>query len=171
MILPLSPGKEQHLYINEITANGTMKKKVLVVDDEYTIRELVDLTLTPDYDIIKANNGHEALEKVKEQPNLIILDIMMPKMDGYEVCSRLKSDKKTKNIPIIMLTAKHTLDDLKEAVRNDADEFITKPFEPEFLKKRVDSYFSPKSKKNIEKKLFQFGKSLHYIKERKDIPS
>ncbi len=148
-----------------------MKKKVLIVDDEYTIRELVDLTLTPDYEIIKANNGKEALEKVKESPNLIILDIMMPKMDGYEVCSKLKSDRKTKNIPIIMLTAKHSIDDLKEALRNDVDEYITKPFEPEFLKKRVDSYFDSGSKKKIEKKLFQFGKSLHYIKERDDIPS
>jgi CheY-like chemotaxis protein len=148
-----------------------MKKKVLIVDDEYTIRELVDLTLDPDYAVIKAVNGDEALEKVKELPDLIILDIMMPKMDGYEVCRRIKADDKTKDIPVIMLTAKHALDDLKEAIRADCDEYITKPFEPELLKKRVDAYLAPDSKKRIERKLFQFGKSLHYIKERKDRPS
>ena len=142
----------------------------MIVDDEYTIRELVDLTLAPDYDVIKAENGHEALEKVHERPDLIILDIMMPKMDGFEVCSKLKGSKQTKDIPIIMLTAKHRIEDLREAIRVDVDEYITKPFEPELLKKRVDAYFSPE-KKSIERKLFQFGKSLHYIKERKDVPS
>jgi DNA-binding response OmpR family regulator len=148
-----------------------MKKKVMVVDDEYTIRELVGLTLAPDYDVIKAANGDEALNKVVSKPDLIILDIMMPKMDGYEVCRRIKSQDKLKSIPIIMLTAKHAFDDLREAIRADCDEYITKPFEPELLKKRVDAYLSDESKKKIERKLFQFGKSLHYIKERRDMPS
>ncbi len=59
-----------------------MKKKILVVDDEYTIRELVDLTLAPEYDVIKAENGKEGLEMIKQNPDLVILDIMMPQMDG-----------------------------------------------------------------------------------------
>lgn len=138
-------------------------KKILVVDDEFTIRELVDLTLSPDYEIIKAENGKEAIELVKEKPDLIILDIMMPKLDGYEVCARLKADKATKDIPIIMLTAKHTLDDLKAAIKVDVDEFITKPFEPELLRKRVNAYFDPDNKG--KGKLFQHGKSIHYTKD------
>jgi len=140
-------------------------KKVLVVDDEFTIRELVELTLSPDFEVIKASNGEEALEKVKEKPDIIILDIMMPKIDGYHVCQKLKSDKATKDIPIIMLTAKHGIEDLKEGIRSDVDEYITKPFEPELLRKRVTEYTSGKVK-DRERKLFQFGKSLHYIKEK-----
>jgi len=141
-----------------------MVKKVLVVDDEFTIRELVELTLTPDYEVIKAEGGKEALE-MAAQADLIVLDIMMPNIDGYEVCHRLKSDPKTKNIPVIMLTAKHSTDDLKSAIQVSVDEYITKPFEPELLKKRVDAYLSGDSTK-IKRKLFQFGKSLHYTKER-----
>ena len=142
-----------------------MPKKILVVDDEYTIRELVELTLEPDYEILKAENGKEALEMIKQKPDLVILDIMMPKMDGYEVCEKLKSDPATRSIPIIMLTAKHSIDDLKKAIGVDVDEYITKPFEPELLKKRIDAYLG-EDKTKIKRKLFQFGKSLHYTKER-----
>lgn len=142
-----------------------MVKKVLVVDDEYTIRELIELTLEPDYEIIKAENGKEAMEMIKKKPDLVILDIMMPKMDGYEVCEKLKSDDATKDIPIIMLTAKHSIDDLKKAISVDVDEYITKPFEPELLKRRIDAYLG-EDKTQIKRKLFQFGKSLHYTKER-----
>jgi len=141
-----------------------MSKKVLVVDDEFTIRELVELTLSPDYEVIKAENGEEALEKAKDT-DLIVLDIMMPNIDGYEVCRKLKSNTDTKDIPVIMLTAKHNTDDLKTAIQADVDEYITKPFEPELLKKRVDAYLSGDATK-IKRKLFQFGKSLHYTKER-----
>jgi DNA-binding response OmpR family regulator len=144
-----------------------MKKKILVVDDEYTIRELVDLTLTPEYDVIKAENGKEGLEMIEENPDLVILDIMMPQMDGYEVCEKLKTDEKTRQIPVIMLTAKHSMEDLKKAVKVDVDEYITKPFEPEFLKKRVDAYLTG-DKKDIKRKLFQYDKSLHYVKEREE---
>jgi len=142
-----------------------MVKKVLVVDDEYTIRELVELTLEPDYEIIKAENGKEAMEMIKEKPDIVILDIMMPKIDGYEVCEKLKSDDATKDIPIIILTAKHSIDDLKKAISVDVDEYITKPFEPELLKRRIDAYLG-EDKTQIKRKLFQFGKSLHYTKER-----
>jgi CheY-like chemotaxis protein len=140
-----------------------MKKKVLIVDDEYTIRELVELSLDPDYAVLKAETGMEALELLAERPDLIILDVMMPQMDGYEVCRRIKADERTKDTPVIMLTAKHGIDDLKEAIRADCDEYITKPFEPELLKKRVDAYFSGEQ---TDRKLFQNGKALHYIKEK-----
>jgi DNA-binding response OmpR family regulator len=139
-------------------------KKVMIVDDEFTIRELVELTLSPEYKVIKAESGEDALDKLKFQPDLIVLDIMMPNMDGYEVCRRIREGEH-KKVPIIMLTAKHTIDDLKEAIKADVDEYITKPFEPHLLKKSVDSYLSPDAPKTT-KKLVQFGKSLHYTKDR-----
>jgi DNA-binding response OmpR family regulator len=142
-----------------------MTKKILVVDDEFTIRELVAMTLEPDYDVIKAENGAQGLDMINEKPDLVILDVMMPKMDGYEVCEKLKSNPETNKIPIIMLTAKHAMEDLKKAIMVDVDEYITKPFEPELLKKRVDGFFN-KDGPEIKRKLFQYGKSLHYTKER-----
>jgi len=150
------------IYLTGISTK--MPKKILVVDDEFTIRELVELVLTPDYEVIKAENGEEALKLVKDKPDLIILDIMMPKIDGYHVCQMVRSDPETKDIPIIMLTAKHGIEDLKEAIRSDVDEYITKPFEPEHLKKRVDEYTS--GHRPTKRRLLQVGKSLHYIKEK-----
>jgi DNA-binding response OmpR family regulator len=139
-----------------------MQKKVLIVDDEFTIRELVALTLEPEYKVLKAVSGDEAIALLSEKPDILILDIMMPKMDGYEVCRKAKSE--IPGIPVIMLTAKHRIDDLKEAIRADCDEYITKPFEPELLKKRVDAYLV--EGKREQRRLFQIGKSLHYIKEK-----
>lgn len=139
-----------------------MKRKLLVVDDDYALRELIDFTLAESYDVLKAENAEQAYALVHgEQPDAIVLDIMMPNIDGYEVCRKLKSDPKTQHIPIIMLTAKHEMDDLKEAIKVGADEYITKPFEPDFLKKRIDGLFE---KTRREEKLFQHGKSLHYIR-------
>ena len=123
----------------------------------------MELTLTPDYEVIKAESGAQALEMVREKPDLIVLDIMMPKMDGYEVCRRLKNNKETSKIPIIMLTAKHAIDDLKDAIKVGVDEYITKPFEPELLRKRIDAYFRLDGSR-MKKRLFQYGKSLHYTK-------
>jgi len=138
-------------------------KKVLVVDDEYTIRELVDFTLGQDYEVMKAETGKQAMDMLTEKPDLLILDIMMPQMDGYEVCKKIKENPQTKHIPVIILTAKHGVDDLKEAIKVEVDEYITKPFEPELLKKRVDEYLSNGQKKT-KSRLFQLGKSMHYIK-------
>lgn len=142
------------------------KKKVLVVDDEYTIRELVEISLEDDYEVWKAENAKQAFELVGMKPDLMILDIMMPDVDGYEVCKQIKSDDLTRHIPIIMLTAKHAPDDLNEAIRCNVDEFMTKPFEPDFLKRRVDFYLLDDSGKKTEGKLLQSGKSIHYVKER-----
>ncbi len=138
-----------------------MKKKILVVDDEYTIRELVELSLDEDYEIYKAQDGQEALEKAELIPDLIILDVMMPNIDGYEVCEKIKTSEKTKHIPVIMLTVKHTPEDLEKAIACNVDEFITKPFEPGLLKKRVDSYFTGEKQKS---KLMQVDRSIHYVK-------
>lgn len=148
-------------------------KKVMIVDDEFTIRELVEMTLDSDYEVIKAENGLDALQKIDgNMPDLIILDIMMPQMDGFEVCKKLKSDEKTKHIPIIMLTAKHELEDVKRAIKTDVDEYVTKPFEPELLRRRVEENFKAReNNEEIKRKLFKYGKSLHYIKGRRPRPN
>jgi two-component system, OmpR family, response regulator MprA len=138
-------------------------KKVLVVDDEYTIRELVGLSLEPDYEVLKAEDGTKGLELAKTVPDLIIIDIMMPVVDGYEFCRRVRSNDTTKDIPIIMLTAKHQPDDVRKAVSVDVDEYLTKPFEPDMLKRRVDAYLKGGDTK---RRLVQYGKSLHYVKGR-----
>ncbi|MBT4824952.1 response regulator [Candidatus Woesearchaeota archaeon] len=114
-------------------------KKILIVDDQYALRELVELTLESDYEIIKSESGQDALKKIEEKvPDLILLDIMMPSMDGYQLCQILRSMEKTKNIPIIMFSAKHQPEDIKKAKDLGANEYITKPFEPDKLKKKID---------------------------------
>jgi DNA-binding response OmpR family regulator len=142
---------------------GNMKK-VLIVDDEYTIRELVSLSLEPSYEVIKAETSVKGLKvAMQAKPDLIILDIMMPVIDGFEFCRRMKGNKETSDIPIIILSAKHQADDLRKAIILGVDEYITKPFEPEILKDRVDAYLRQPRKK-MKKKLIQYGKSFHYIK-------
>lgn len=106
------------------------KKKILVVDDEREIVNSLCLALEmKDYDTITAFDGHAALEIArKEKPDLIILDIMMPKLNGYQVCRELKKDAATKSIPILMVTAKTQESDYFWGKETGADEYIKKPF-------------------------------------------
>jgi len=108
------------------------KKKVMIVDDEAHIVELVRVCLEDsDYDIIEAYDGEEAVDKTREElPDLILLDIMLPKMDGYEVCKILKGSEDTKSIPIVMLTAKGQEVDKVKGFQAGADAYMTKPFSP-----------------------------------------
>ena len=118
--------------------------KVLVVDDEVYILHILDFILgAENYDVITAMNGEQALEKVREEkPDLIVLDIMMPKLDGYETCRLIKSDPKTKAIPVILLTAKGREVDQKLGREVGASDYITKPFSPSKLIDRVQSILS-----------------------------
>jgi two-component system response regulator VicR len=105
--------------------------KIMVIDDEPDLVEVVKLILESDgYQVVTANGGQEALEKMgKEMPDLVLLDIIMPRMDGWEVFSRIKSDQKTKDIPVIMLTAKdQRIDKLIGLHVVRVDDYITKPF-------------------------------------------
>jgi DNA-binding response OmpR family regulator len=105
-------------------------KKVLIVDDEVDVVEVVTVLLEHEgYQIMKAYDGKEALEKVEEEtPDLIILDIMMPEIDGVEVCRRLRQREELKEIPIVMFSAKLSAIDKKESFDAGADGFISKPF-------------------------------------------
>jgi len=113
-------------------------KKVLVVDDEPAIANLARIKLTNEgFDVTTAYNGEEALEMVAaEPPDVIVLDVMMPGIDGWEVASRLKADPETEHIPILMLTALGVGEESLPGSVN-IDEYYTKPFEPAKLAKIV----------------------------------
>jgi len=115
--------------------------KIIVVDDELDILDFVQLSLEADgFEVITASSGKEALAKIKqESPDLILLDLMMPQMDGYEVMKMLKADKQTRNIPVIMLTALAQADDKVKGLRTGADDYITKPFDLRELTLRVNA--------------------------------
>ena len=121
-----------------------MNKKVLIVDDEPHIRTLLEQTLEEleDYDveIFTAANGKEGLETIQtETPDLVFLDVMMPEMNGYEVCQRVKSDDNLKDIYIIMLTAKGQEFDKEKGLQMGTNMYMTKPFDPdEVLEKAIE---------------------------------
>jgi CheY-like chemotaxis protein len=117
------------------------KKKILVADDEPSVRLTVVRMLEKYYSIIEADNGEEAIEIAEKQnPDLILIDLMMPKMDGYTACSKIKNNTETKGIPVVMLTAiDHELNK-KFASEVGADGYITKPFIQEELLNTVSRF-------------------------------
>ncbi len=117
-------------------------KKILIVDDEQDIVESLKFVLeASDYVCYCAYNGEDGLRLAKEiVPDLMILDVMMPKINGYKISRLLKFDNKYKNIPILMVTARTQEEDKLIGEETGADEYITKPFELDDIVKRVDSY-------------------------------
>lgn len=113
------------------------QKKILIIDDDEVTRDLIAgiLKINTSYGIIMGKNGEDGIRQaVREMPDLIILDIMMPKIDGYQVCKILRADVVTRYIPIIMLSAKSSIDSRIKGLNIGADDYITKPFNhPEFL--------------------------------------
>lgn len=107
-----------------------MQKKILIVEDEESLLKLESILLTTKgYLVQGVSTGLAALEAVNEErPDLILLDVMLPQMDGFEVCQRLKQDPLTRDIPIILLTAKKTPEDLARGEEVGSDHYITKPF-------------------------------------------
>ena len=105
------------------------KKKILIADDETGIRVTLGRLLDNDYVVLEATNGEEAVEIAKGQkPDLILMDLIMPKMDGYAACSQIKADQATKGIPVVILTAVGHELNKKYATEMGADGYITKPF-------------------------------------------
>ena len=121
-----------------------MAYKILVVDDEPTIVRLMEFILARQgHEMIVAVNGEEALQKIKaHQPDLVLLDIMMPRIDGYEVAQKLRADPQTADLPIIMLSAKAQDEDIRRGVEVGVDEYITKPFTPDHLVQVVSQHLS-----------------------------
>jgi two-component system phosphate regulon response regulator PhoB len=114
-------------------------KNILVVDDEENILELVRFNLVKEgYQVACAATGEEALKEARSKPpDLIVLDLMLPGMDGLEVCKTLKKDAKTEHIPIVMLTAKGEESDIVAGLELGADDYVTKPFSPKVLIARI----------------------------------
>jgi len=105
------------------------KKKILIADDETGIRLTLGRILDKDYVVLEATNGEEAVEIAKVQkPDLILMDLIMPKMDGYAACSQIKADEATKGIPVVILTAIGNELNKKFATEMGAEGYITKPF-------------------------------------------
>lgn len=121
------------------------KKTILIADDEPTLLQFLRLALHKSYDLYLAENGREAIEILeKVTPDLIILDIMMPEIDGFTVCEMLKKDKNKKSIPLILLSAKSMEKDIFKGLKLGADLYITKPFDPEYLEKKIAEILSKK---------------------------
>ena len=120
------------------------KKKILVVDDEVDIVKTIQFSLELEgYKVLVSYDGEDALTQArKENPDLILLDIMLPKLDGYKVCRLLKFDEQYKHIPILMMTAKTQEKDKLMGKETGADEYITKPFDMEELMEKVKSYLN-----------------------------
>lgn len=114
-------------------------KKVLVVDDEEFVRQLIQIKLKfCGIETIEAGNGFDAVEKaISEKPDLILLDVMMPRMNGFEACQRLKASPETAHIPIVMLTARGDPSAKERGENAGALEYLTKPFSPQKLAERV----------------------------------
>ena len=114
-------------------------RKILIADDEpYILRSLSFALKKEGFDIIIAYNGEEALEKARQfNPKILFLDVMMPKKNGYEVCNKLKFNPQTKDIYIIILTAKGQILDKEKGLTTGADEYITKPFSPREIVNKV----------------------------------
>jgi DNA-binding response OmpR family regulator len=118
------------------------QKKILVVDDEVDLVETIRFPLEAEgFNVLVAYNGEDALNQARtENPDLILLDIMLPKLDGYKVCRLLKFDERYRNIPIIMLTARVQEKDKIIGLETGANEYITKPFDMDELLEKVKAY-------------------------------
>lgn len=120
--------------------NGENKIKVLAVEDNPDIRQYISDSLGDEFDVVTANNGWEGLKCVAEtNPDIVVSDIMMPELDGLQMCKKLKEDILTSHIPVILLTAKDSIDDKEAGYDSGADSYLTKPFSAKLLRSRINN--------------------------------
>jgi len=122
-----------------------VSKRILVVDDEMYIVNILDFTLAGEgWEVISANNGEDALRTLlKFEPDLVILDVMMPRIDGVEVCRAIKAREESANTPVILLSAKDRDKDREEGLEAGADLYLTKPFSPKKLVQEIRNLMNP----------------------------
>jgi CheY-like chemotaxis protein len=113
--------------------------KILIAEDERDIRDLIAFTLRfAGYEVFAANNGEEAVELApRVNPDLILMDVRMPRMTGYEACKRLKADPDLTDIPVVFLSAKGQENEIQQGLASGAEEYLLKPFAPDQLTARV----------------------------------
>lgn len=129
--------------------HNTSMPILLVVDDNEDFREFMRSLFSKDYQIITANNGEEAYQKVLEQlPDIILCDVMMPVMDGYEFCRKIKEDIRTSHIPVILLTAKSSQENQYSGIEAGADDYISKPFNLEMLTLKISKIIEKQKNKH-----------------------
>lgn len=134
----------------ETSTQSAGKSLILLVDDDPEILALLHDFLEIDYNIIFASNGIEALDKVEsDKPDLVVSDVIMPEMDGIELCDKLRDNFDTSHLPIILLTAKAEIEDRIAGLKAGADSYIPKPFHPEHLKVRIDKLLLSRSNMRI----------------------
>jgi len=141
-----------------------IKKRILLVDDDYDFADAFSMRLhSRDYIVSIARTGKEALEKAKEIPDLVFLDLSLPDMSGYNVCLQLREDKITKRVPIIILTGRDTSQDKVEGLYIGADDYITKPFEIEELFARLEAVL--RRNQPFEERVKDKGQAIKEIKD------
>jgi len=120
------------------------RKKILIVEDEESLLKLESILLTSKgYDVQGVSNGIAALEVIAEEPpDLVLLDIMLPEMDGFEVCRRIKENEQSRHIPVIMLTAKKSREDMARGEDVGADWYITKPFKSAMVIETIQRFLT-----------------------------
>ncbi|ORJ63341.1 two-component system response regulator [Geothermobacter hydrogeniphilus] len=121
-----------------------MGKKILIVEDEESLLKLESILLTSKgFEVRGVANGTEALEAIAEEPpDLVLLDIMLPELDGFEVCRRIKEQEATRGIPVIMLTAKKSREDMSRGEEVGADWYITKPFKSAMVIETIQRFLA-----------------------------
>lgn len=146
--------------------------KILIADDNHQNCELLDAYLSEEgYEMHVAYDGKQTLQKVAEcQPDLILLDIMMPKLSGYEVCQQLKHDDATRNIPILMVTALNEQGDIEKAVAAGCDDFLTKPVNSLELKTRVRSLLRVRHLTSERDRLLAYLAEVESAQARQSVP-
>jgi DNA-binding response OmpR family regulator len=125
-----------------------MMNKILIAEDERDIRDLIEFTLSYNgYEVVSASNGEEALELIRlEMPDLILLDVRMPRKDGYQVCKELKAASGTNSIPVVFLSAKGQEAEVEAGMQLGAEAYILKPFSPNELASRVGELLREKAR-------------------------
>ncbi|TGM81814.1 response regulator [Leptospira mtsangambouensis] len=145
------------------------KPKVLIIDDEATNLQILNEILQKDYQLLFAKDGNKGIElTISEEPELILLDVMMPEMTGHDVCKILKSNEKTKYIPVIFVTALSDIEDEEKGFQLGAVDYITKPVSPPIVKARIKNHLSLVNVNEVKTTRLQIVQRLGMASEYKD---